>query len=52
MKKAYALVRNLVPHPEVISLFMRRNDYLNAKLILKASFWAAAIPGLCRFGHR
>jgi V/A-type H+-transporting ATPase subunit C len=46
MKKAYALVRNLVPHPEVISLFMRRNDYLNAKLILKASFLGSGDPGV------
>jgi len=46
MEKAYALVRELVPHPEVLSLFMRRNDYLNAKLILKASFLGIDDPGV------
>jgi len=46
MKKAYALLRELVPHPEVLSLFMRRNDYLNAKLILKSSFLGNDDPGI------
>lgn len=46
MKKAYSLMQELLPHPEVIALFMRRNDYLNAKLILKSNFLGEDDPGV------
>lgn len=37
-KKIYAILEEMVPHKEIISLFRLRNDYLNAKLILKSMF--------------
>lgn len=46
MKKAYALLNEILPLPEAITLFMRRNDYLNAKLILKGSFLGSGNPGV------
>ena len=38
MQKTYQLLSDILPNPEVVTLFMRRNDYLNAKLVLKAEF--------------
>lgn len=38
LKKAYDLLVEILPNPEVVELFKRRYDYLNAKLILKAEF--------------
>lgn len=38
LKKAYDLLAEILPNPEVVDLFKRRYDYLNAKLILKAEF--------------
>lgn len=46
IKKTYALLENILPMPAVITLFMRRNDYLNAKTILKAGFLGREDPGL------
>ncbi len=37
-KKAYDFLFDILPDPEIAYLFMRRYDYLNAKLILKAEF--------------
>ncbi len=37
-KKAYDFLFEILPDPEIAHLFMRRYDYLNAKLILKAEF--------------
>lgn len=38
LKKTYDLLLEILPSPEPVYLFMRRYDYLNAKLILKAEF--------------
>lgn len=38
LKKAYNLLFEILPDPQPVNLFMRRYDYLNAKLILKAEF--------------
>jgi len=38
MKKAYALLSDILPEPQVLDLFLRQYDYLNAKLIIKAEF--------------
>lgn len=38
LKKAYDLLVEILPNPQVIDLFKRRYDYLNGKLILKAEF--------------
>lgn len=46
LEKNYALLMEMVPHPQMISLFMRRNDYLNAKLILKSTFLGMEEPGV------
>ncbi|NMA66703.1 MAG: V-type ATP synthase subunit C, partial [Clostridiaceae bacterium] len=38
LKKVYDFLLEILPSPEPVYLFMRRYDYLNAKLILKAEF--------------
>lgn len=38
LKKAYNLLFEILPDPQAVNLFMRRYDYLNAKLILKTEF--------------
>lgn len=37
-EKVYNLLLEMIPDPLPVHLFMRRHDYLNAKLILKAEF--------------
>ena len=37
-KKVYALLKELAPQPEIFDLFLLRNDYHNAKVVLKAEF--------------
>ncbi|MBZ4645053.1 MAG: V/A-type H+/Na+-transporting ATPase subunit [Petroclostridium sp.] len=37
-KKVYKLLKEIAPQPEVFDLFLVRNDYHNAKVILKAEF--------------
>lgn len=46
MKKTYELLENILPMPGMISIFMRRYDYLNAKTILKAGFLGSEDSGL------
>lgn len=48
--KTYALLENILPDPEIISLFKRRNDYLNAKTILKAEFLGNEDAGILAGG--
>ncbi|NLM75190.1 MAG: V-type ATP synthase subunit C [Clostridiaceae bacterium] len=38
LKNTYNFLLEILPSPEPVYLFMRRYDYLNAKLILKAEF--------------
>jgi len=38
MRKTYMLLREILPNPGAVLLFMRRNDYLNGKIILKSEF--------------
>lgn len=38
LKKVYDLLSGILPNPQVVDLFLRQYDYLNAKLILKAEF--------------
>lgn len=38
LKKAYDLLFEILPNPQVVDLFKKSYDYLNAKLILKAEF--------------
>ncbi|NLY43769.1 MAG: V-type ATP synthase subunit C [Clostridiaceae bacterium] len=37
-KKVYKLIKEIAPEPEVFDLFLIKNDYHNAKVILKAEF--------------
>lgn len=37
-KKAYTLLREIAPEPGVFNLFLLRNDYHNAKVVLKNEF--------------
>lgn len=46
MKKTYAVLEEIVPHKEVINLFRLRNDYLNAKLIMKSMFLGMDEPAV------
>ncbi|HOK43370.1 MAG TPA: V-type ATPase subunit [Thermoclostridium caenicola] len=46
LEKTYALLREILPDPLVVTLFMRRNDYLNAKLILKGMYLGLEEPGV------
>ena len=43
MKKCFSLLKTVLPDSEAVELFMRRNDYLNAKILLKAEF--SGVPG-------
>jgi V/A-type H+-transporting ATPase subunit C len=38
LRKTYDFLLEIIPEPEAVKLFMRRYDYLNTKLILKAEF--------------
>jgi V/A-type H+-transporting ATPase subunit C len=37
-KKVYDILKEIAPEPEIFKLFLQRNDYHNAKVILKSEF--------------
>jgi len=37
-KKVYSLLKEIAPQPEVFDMFLQKNDYHNAKVILKSEF--------------
>lgn len=37
-RKVYGLLKEIAPEPEALTIFLQRNDYHNAKVILKAEF--------------
>lgn len=50
MKKTYLLLREILPDSRAVLLFMRRNDYLNAKIALKAEYLGLDHEGMTDSG--